>query len=51
MSTAGRSRGWSVRDDLIAAVENEPDDVDSYRVYADWLASNGQPRGLVRDLE
>ena len=36
-----------MREELIAAIENEPDDVENYRVYADWLESNGQPRGQL----
>ena len=40
-----------MREQLIAAIENDPDDVENYRVYADWLESNGQPRGQLIQLE
>jgi uncharacterized protein (TIGR02996 family) len=40
-----------VRDELIAAIENDPDDIENYRVYADWLESNGQPRGQLIAME
>ncbi len=40
-----------MRDELIAAIENDPDDVESYRVYADWLEANGQPRGQLIQME
>jgi uncharacterized protein (TIGR02996 family) len=36
-----------LREQLIAAIEDNPDDVENYRVYADWLESNGQPRGKL----
>ena len=40
-----------MRDQLIAAIEADPDDIENYRVYADWLESNGQPRGQLIQLE
>lgn len=40
-----------MREQLIAAIENDPDDVENYRVYADWLEANGQPRGQLIQMD
>jgi len=40
-----------VREQLIAAIENDPNDVENYRVYADWLEANNQPRGQLITME
>jgi uncharacterized protein (TIGR02996 family) len=38
-------------DKLEAAIEREPDDADAYLVYADWLQSQGDPRGELIVLQ
>jgi uncharacterized protein (TIGR02996 family) len=40
-----------VREQLIAAIEEDPDDIENYRVYADWLEANNQPRGQLITME
>lgn len=40
-----------MREQLIAAIEDDPEDIENYRVYADWLESNGQPRGQLIAME
>ena len=33
--------------ELIAAIEENPDDVENFRVYGDWLEAQGHPRGQL----
>lgn len=40
-----------MREQLIQAIEDDPDDVESYRVFSDWLESNGQPRRHLIAME
>jgi uncharacterized protein (TIGR02996 family) len=34
-------------DELVAAIEDDPDDAENFRVYGDWLERNGDPRGQL----
>ncbi len=38
------------REDMLAAIEREPDEVAHYRVYADWLIIQGNPHGELIQL-
>jgi uncharacterized protein (TIGR02996 family) len=38
-------------DELVAAIEADPDDVENYRVYADALAHAGDPRGQLITMQ
>ena len=33
--------------ELVAAIEDDPDDAENFRVYGDWLERNGDPRGQL----
>lgn len=41
----GKKAGGGANADLEAAIEANPDDPEPYLVYADWLQSQGDPRG------
>jgi uncharacterized protein (TIGR02996 family) len=40
-----------MRDSFEAKILARPDDMDTWRVYADWLMDAGDPRGTLIDLE